>query len=161
MKQTKTQIFWEIFRFLLVGGTATLVDYITFWLFDGVLFPLLPWQGGGFETVFLVVSTALGFCVGLMVNWVLSVRFVFRQVKDEAAARSKKSFAVFSGIGLIGLFLTEIGVVVLVALLPEITLFGSVAFLNTEWKKWVAKALMTALVLVWNYIGRKLLIFKT
>ena len=41
IKQTKKELFWEIFRFLLVGGTATIVDYFVFWIFDGLLFPLL------------------------------------------------------------------------------------------------------------------------
>ena len=161
MKQTKKQLFWEIVRFLLVGGTATIVDYIVFWLFDGVLFPLLPMQGTIEQTIYLVLATALGFGVGLLVNWVLSVRVVFLAVQDEERARSKKSFAIFAGIGIIGLLLTEIGVVLLVAILPEITLFGSAAFLNTAWKKWLAKVVMTALVLAWNYVGRKLFIFRS
>ena len=42
VKQTKKQLFWEIFRFLLVGGTATVADYFVFWLFDGLLFSALP-----------------------------------------------------------------------------------------------------------------------
>ena len=33
MKQTKKEIFYEIIRFLIVGGIATLVDYIVTWLF--------------------------------------------------------------------------------------------------------------------------------
>ena len=45
-------------------------------------------------------------------------------------------------------------------LLPEITLFSSATFLGTEWKWWIMKVSMTCLVLVWNYIGRKLFVFK-
>ena len=30
IKQTKMELFWEIFRFLLVGGTATIFDYLVF-----------------------------------------------------------------------------------------------------------------------------------
>ena len=159
MQQTKRQLFWEAFRFLLVGLVATLVDYTVFWFFDGVLFSLLHAQGG-WETACLVLSTALGFCVGLLVNWTLSVRFVFRAVKNEQEVRSKKSFFLFAGIGIIGLIFTEVGVVALVAVLPEIKLFGSVSLLNTDWEKWLAKGVMTVLVLVWNYVGRKLLIFR-
>lgn len=161
MAQTKKELFWEIFRFLLVGGTATLVDYAVFWLFDGVLFPLFPFVGEGWETTRLVLATALGFGVGLIVNWILSVKFVFKAVKDEKDARSKKSFLLFSLIGLIGLLITEVGVVAFVAVFPEITLFGDTAFLNTAWEKWFAKAIMTALVLVWNYLGRKIFVFKS
>lgn len=154
--QTKKQLFWEIFRFLLVGGTATLVDYLVFWVFDGLLFPLFLRQ----QTVALVLATALGFCVGLLVNWILSVTFVFRHVKDEKEARSKKSFVMFAVIGVIGLIITELGILVLVAIFPDITLFGQTQLFGTLWKKWIAKIIMTGLVLIWNYLGRKIFIFK-
>ena len=158
-KQTRTQLFWEIFRFLLVGGGATVVDYLVFWVFDGLLFA--PLSSGGVGIFFLTISTALGFCAGLIVNWLLSVQFVFRAVKDKAEARSKKSFAVFTLIGVIGLVITELGVLLLVAILPEISLFGSAELMNTAWKKWIAKAVMTAIVLIWNYVGRKLFVFRS
>ena len=142
-----------------MGGTATVVDYFVFWLFDALLLPsVLPTD---WEMVALAVATAIGFCVGLLVNWVLSVRFVFRAVEDESAVRTKKSFALFSLIGVIGLAITEIGVVLLVGCLPEITLFGVSGLFGTAWAKWIAKGVMTCTVLVWNYLGRKLFIFKS
>ena len=161
VKQTKKQLFWEIFRFLLVGGTATIADYFVFWLFDGVLFPLLPLSGKGWEVIALILATAAGFGVGLVVNGILSVKFVFRAVRDIEEVVSKKSFFIFTVIGLIGLGLTEIGVVLLVFLFPEISLFGTTALLGTEWEKWLAKVIMTCIVLVFNYVGRKLLVFKS
>ena len=157
--QTKKQLFWEIFRFLLVGGTATLVDYFVFWIFDGLLFPLF--MPTAWHTFSLVLATALGFCVGLVVNWVLSVTFVFKHVKDEQEAKSKKSFALFTIIGVIGLLITELGIVLLVAVFPPITIFGTQALFGTAWEKWVAKVIMTCIVLVWNYLGRKIFIFKS
>lgn len=160
VKQTKKQLFWEIFRFLLVGGTATLVDYFVFWIFDGVLFPLIS-SADWWQTLALILSTALGFCAGLIVNWLLSVSFVFRQVKNKEEASSKKSFLLFTVIGVIGLLITEVGVLLLVALLPEFSLFGVTEILGTTWAKWTAKVVMTCIVLVWNYVGRKLLVFKS
>ncbi len=158
-KQTKKQLFWEIFRFLLVGGTATLVDYFVFWIFDGVLFPLLSTEKW-FQTLALVLSTAFGFCVGLFVNWILSVKFVFMQVTDREKSASKKGFATFTAIGVIGLLLTEVGVLALVAIFPQFSLFGSAELFGTTWAKWLAKVIMTCIVLVWNYVGRKLFVFK-
>ena len=160
VKQTKKELFWEIFRFLLVGGTATLVDYFVFWIFDGVLFPLIA-SAEWWTTLSLILSTALGFCAGLVVNWLLSISFVFRQVKDKEEASSKKSFLLFTIIGVIGLLITEVGVLLLVALLPEFPLFGVTEILGTTWAKWTAKVVMTCIVLVWNYVGRKLLVFKS
>ena len=160
VKQTKKELFWEIFRFLLVGGTATLVDYFVFWIFDGVLFPLLSSEGW-WTTVSLILSTALGFCAGLIVNWLLSISFVFRQVKDKEEATSKKSFILFTIIGVIGLLITEVGILLLVAMLPKISLFGVTEILGTSWAKWLAKVIMTCIVLVWNYVGRKIFVFKS
>ena len=60
-KQTKRQLIAEIIRFLLVGGCATAVDYIVFWLFDGIVFPwIAPHANGGLQTLFLTLSTGLG-----------------------------------------------------------------------------------------------------
>ena len=160
LKQTKKELFWDIFRFLLVGGTATIVDYFVFWLFDGVLFPLVS-DAAWWTTVSLILSTALGFCVGLVVNWLLSISFVFRQVKNKEEATSNKAFMIFTIIGVIGLVITEIGILVLVAILPEFSLLGSTALLGTSWAKWLAKVIMTCIVLVWNYVGRKLFVFKS
>ena len=160
IKQTKKELFWEIFRFLLVGGTATVVDYFVFWIFDGLLFPLLA-SSGWWQTLSLILATALGFCAGLTVNWILSVKFVFLQVKNKEEVRTKKSFTIFTIIGIIGLLITEVGVVALVALFPEFSLFGVTALFGTAWAKWLAKMIMTCIVLVWNYAGRKIFVFKS
>ena len=160
VKQTKKQLFWEIFRFLLVGGIATVADYLVFYLFRQWLLPASLIGARAWDITSLVIATAFGFVAGLLVNWVLSVKFVYRQVRDEEKSRSKKSFVIFTVIGLIGLALTELGVVLLVALLPQITLFGVTEFL-LPWSEWIAKVTMTCIVLVFNYVGRKLLIFKS
>ncbi len=158
--QTKKQLFFEIFRFLIVGGVATIVDYAVFWLLDGVLFPQFIPDSYAWNIICLTLATALGFCAGLIVNWILSIKFVFQQVSNEEQAKSKKSFVIFTVIGIIGLIITEIGVLGLVATLPDITIFNRDNLFGTEWKKWVAKIIMTVIVLIWNYVGRKLIIFK-
>lgn len=156
VKQTKKELFWEIFRFLLVGGTATVFDYAVAYLFYQWILPASV-VGNVWS---LIISTAFGFGVGLTVNWILSVHFVFRQVKDKKQSSSKKSFLIFTIIGLIGLGITEIGMFA-VNVLPTITLFSSPTFLGAEWKWWIMKCVMTCIVLVWNYIGRKIFVFKS
>lgn len=160
VKQTRKQLFWEIFRFLLVGGIATVADYLVFYLFRQWFLPSDFIEGQAWDITSLVIATAFGFIAGLLVNWVLSVKFVYRQVRDEAQSRSKKSFVIFTVIGLIGLALTELGVLLLVSLLPEITMFGMTEFL-LPWDEWIAKVVMTCIVLVFNYVGRKLFVFKS
>ena len=160
-KQTKMELFWEIFRFLLVGGTATVCDYILFWLLDGVLLPTLPFSGAAWSLLALWMATASGFVVGMIVNWILSIKFVFRAVRNKEEAKSAKSFWIFVIISVIGLALTLVGVWLISKFLPEFTLFGSADFFGTTWSKWAAKIIMTCIVLVWNYLGRKIFIFKS
>ena len=157
--QTKKELFWEIFRFLLVGGTATVVDYAVFYLFRQWLLPATLLESGAWNMISLVIATALGFCTGLVVNWILSVTFVFRAVKNKEEAHSKKGFAIFSLIGVIGLGITELGMLLLVHIFPTITLFGVTEFL-LPWEEWLAKVIMTCIVLVFNYVGRKIFVFK-
>lgn len=156
MKQTKKQLLFEILRFLLVGGLATLIDYLVANLFYAWLLP--PSLIG--QVLSLALSTALGFGVGLVLNWALSVLFVFRAVKDEKKARSGKSFGIFTLIGLVGLGISVLGMQ-FVPILPNFSLFGTELFLGAEWKWWLMKAVMTCTVLVWNYIGRKIFIFRS
>ena len=156
MKQTKKEIFWEIFRFLLGGGLATVIDYLVATLFYSLLLP--PELIG--ETWALIISTAVGFCVGLIINWFLSLLFVFKAIRDKKQASSKKSFAVYLLICVIGLAISILGMQ-LVKILPAFPLFGVTEFLGSPWKWWLMKAVMTCLVLIWNYIGRKLFVFKS
>ena len=161
IKQTKKQLFMEILRFLVVGGTATVADYFVFWLFDGLLFPLIPLNGTAWEIVALVIATALGFVTGMLANWVLSVKFVFKAVRDKKQATSKKSFMIYIVICLIGFGLTQLGVILLSKAIPEFSIFGFTGILGTSWSEWIAKGITTCVVLVWNYLGRKIFIFKS
>ena len=156
VKQTKKQLLWEIFRFLVVGGTATIVDYAVSYLFYTWL--LTPSLVG--EIWALIISTALGFCAGLVVNWFLSILFVFKNVRDKKESRSGKSFLKFALIGVIGLGISLLGMQ-LVRVIPSFSLFGVNTFLHEEWKWWMMKVVMTLIVLVWNYVGRKLFVFKS
>lgn len=159
-KQTKKDLLLEILRFLIVGGIATLVDYAVFWIFDGLLFPLFIPDTRVWTITALTISTALGFCAGLIINWILSIKFVYKAVTNPEKAQSKKSFITFTIIGIIGLIITEVGILGLVALFKPIKIFGVYEIVGTSWEKWIAKVIMTCIVLMWNYIGRKILIFN-
>ena len=157
IKQTKKELFWEIFRFLLVGGTATVFDYLVHALVENVLHSLTGWT-----TAALWIATASGFLVGMLFNWMLSVIFVFRAVRNKKEATSKKSFLLFVIISVIGLVMTLVGVWLLKTYaIPEFDLFKTAKFLGVTWNEWLAKAIMTGIVLVWNYIGRKIFVFKS
>ena len=155
MQQTKKQLFYEIFRYLLVGGVATIFDYGAWYVFFTWV---LPASLIG-QTLAVIISTAMGFLVGLLVNWALSLTFVFKQVQNQEEAKSAKSFIIFAIVGLIGLVITEVGMLI-ANVLPTFSFLGFEQFLGHEWKWWFTKVAMTCIVLVWNYLGRKILIFK-
>jgi putative flippase GtrA len=129
----------EFIRYLLVGGSAFLVDFCILVLFNRVLLPeSLPYR--------LYIATAIGFIAGLVFNYIFSILFVFRSAKNGNKGRSSAAFLIFSVIGVIGLGLTEFGMYLGV----------NVLYLNYM----LAKIVVTCIVLLWNYLGRKILIFK-
>ncbi len=138
LKEHKDLIL-EFFRYCVVGGIAFLVDFGILHLFYSVII-------GEEQRHSLFVSTALGFVGGLIVNYILSLVFVFLKSKSEKKGRNLKAFIVFFVIGIVGLALTELGMH-----------FG-VKVIHINYM--LVKIAVTGVVLTWNYIMRKILIFK-
>ncbi len=142
----------EILRFLLVGGLATIIDYIIYEISFYFLFASLN------ENLNLVLSTTCGFIVGLIFNYIFSIIFVFEGAKEDKKTQTMKSFIIFTIIGVIGLLikiLIQYGGNALVSII-----FTN----NSNFWSWFFNTLVygiaTLIVLVWNYIGRKIFIFK-
>ena len=141
----------EIIRFCIVGGLATVVDFfvmgIVLYLFAPELYPnfLNVFIGGKGDSTLTanMVGTGAGFLVGLGVNYLLSVTFVFHEKGNSKTALGFIEFALLSAVGL---GLHELGMYVM----------NDLFSIN----EWVVKIVMTLIVLVYNYISRKLLIFK-
>jgi putative flippase GtrA len=133
-------LFFEILRFGIVGGVSFLVDWSVLMLVLKLIF------GGAESVTSITVSTAAGFVVGVTVNYILSIAFVFRNAK-EGAGRDAKSAILFLVIAVIGLVLTQL-----------IMNFGVLAL---GYNETLVKIAATLIVMVWNYISRKTLIFKS
>lgn len=129
----------EFLRYVVVGGISFLADFGTLTLFEEVFL-----TGGEKWQIF--VSTAAGFIVGLAVNYILSLVFVFRAEDNKNSGKSVGAFLIFALVGIIGLGITE-GLMHL-----------GVNMLHFHYM--LTKIVAAGIVLVWNYLGRKILIFK-
>lgn len=129
----------EFIRYGIVGGISFLVDFSVLYLFREIVLA----NTGKWGVYF---AAAIGFTAGLIVNYFLSLMFVFLSAKNYKKGKDIKSFMIFSIIGIIGLGLTELGIYVGTDLMH-------INYL-------IAKIIITAIILLWNYGGRKLLIFR-
>lgn len=159
MNKEKTRILlFEFLRYGVVGGIAFLADFGSLYLAKEFLLKNVNYG--------LYYATAIGFIIGLIVNYVLSLKFVFTQAKDQGKGRDFKSFAIFAIIGLIGLGLTELGMHVgCITLKSELdtclTSIGGIISLDlVKYGYLLVKCIVTAIVLIWNYAGRKIIIFR-
>lgn len=128
----------QFFRYCFVGGVATLVEFGVLVLMQQAVF------GNPKEFIFLFISQGVSFVMGLLANFILSKLFVFQEKSDKTNAAGE--FAAYGVIGLTGLgikwllqwvFNTCLGIHYVL-----VWLFA------------------TAVVLIWNYGARKLLLYR-
>lgn len=90
----------EFIRYALVGGISFLADFGTLTLFEELIFgQTTDWK--------IFISTAVGFIVGLVVNYILSLIFVFRAQDNKNSGRSVGDYLIFALVSIIGLGITE------------------------------------------------------
>lgn len=130
----------EFIRYLFVGGSAFILDTGVFILTQRFVF----YNDG---EIGILIAAALGFMVGLIYNYILSIYFVFKKACDRVKGKQGRSFFFFAIIGIVGLGLTEVGMHL------GIKLFDLQYYL-------FIKIFVSAVVLLWNYTARKVFIFK-
>lgn len=78
----------QIFKFVIVGGIATLIDFILLFVFKEVVH------------LQVIISNTLSFCISLIYNYIASVRWVFDVNRDKDPKKNFLIFLIFSIIGL-------------------------------------------------------------
>ena len=126
LKQTTIQFF----LYLVVGALATVVEWITFYLFD-VIF--------GIHYTF---STALAFAVSTFSNWGFGKLILFRQKSQNVAGEIFKIYLI-----------SVIGLLMNIAIM-------FVAIEKIGISDMVSKIIATCIVFVWNFLIRKFWIYK-
>lgn len=95
MKDNPKEMVIEFLRYVIMGGVAFLADFGALVASQELL--LKAFLRG------VYAATAIGFAVGLAVNYTLSLQFVFTRPKDRGKGRSVGAFLVFGLVGLLGL----------------------------------------------------------
>lgn len=134
----KYWLLQEFCRYVLVGGTAFVIDVTLLYLFKNYVFYNLFEMG-------IYISTALGFIGGLVYNYTLSLIYVFKSAKEQNKGKTIGAFLAFTLIGVVGLLLTELG------------MYFGIHLLTMNYM--VVKIFVSATVLIWNYGIRKIFIF--
>ena len=124
--------FLQFFRYIFVGGIATIIDW-------GVLFLLTD-----IAHLYHLISAIISFFAGLFTNFLLSKLLVFKA--SEARVNTTLEFVGYAIIGAIGLGMTEL------------IIFLFTDCLNLHYM--LSKVIATIVVLAWNYIARKKLLYK-
>lgn len=121
----------QFIRYCFVGGVAFIVDWLVMILLAETLLHYL-------------IATAFGFVAGLVTNYTLSKKMVFK--KDSNKCGKVGEFTVYAIIGVMGLGLTEL-------LMYLFTDKLAVHYI-------ISKIIVAAIVLVWNFFARKLILYK-
>ncbi len=133
----------EFFRSLVVGGIAFIVD-------AGLLIILKEFAG---MTAFW--ASIVSFIFGLVVNYVLSVFWVFRQ---SNVSNPLVRFAIFTACALVGMALNSFIIWLFDVPFARHLIFGTL--INPKRYYIIGKIVATVVVFIWNFLSRKLLLFR-
>ena len=137
-------LVWEFLRYTVVGLVAGVLDMAVNYIFLFYVF-----GGTKDDTLFVALSVAAGFIVGLTSNYILSNVFVFRSAEQREKGVGVKAFLIFAAVGLSGFLLTEILTLVGAQLIGE----GGFWYL-------VLTVFVKGIVQFWNYAGRKIFVYR-
>ena len=134
--------FLQFFRYLFVGGIATVVDlFLSFgteWLVSTTTSIT--------EQLVYIIATTVGFAGGLTTNFLLSRAFVFGTKEARAKTKGGEFFGHFL-VGAIGLGMSYL-----------IVWVGTSFILKGNYP--VFRITATVVVFIWNYLARKFFVYK-
>ncbi len=143
----------QLIKFGFVGAVCFVIDYLIGLLLLNILMASLSAEY--FETA-SVLASVVGFVISVTVNYLLSFKFVFERKKD---LDKRAEFLIFVLLSLVGLFINSL--IIWIAVGP---IYGSSSFLQAHagynMVYTAAKIAATAIVMVYNFVTRKLFLEK-
>lgn len=146
----KSKLMAQILKFAVVGGLSFVIDFVITMVVSAIA------RAAGMDVASsATLGGVFGFCISLIFNYFMSMKFVFER-KDDMDR--KKEFMIFAVLSAIGLLLNELilyfGVGICNAVIPAIV--DDYPSIITAGVKMVA----TGIVMVYNFISRKLTLEK-
>ena len=129
-KEPTDDIYLQLFRYVFVGGTAFVVDFGFLYFFSDIC------------GIYYLISAVLSFIISVLVNYIMSTKWVFNQ--DNIDNRLVE-FNLFILISTIGLVFTEI-------LLYFFTDIIGLYYL-------ISKIISAIIVLFWNFLARRVMFY--
>ena len=143
----------EILRFIIVGVICTAVDFLVSALVQYELYPhgevFILWVFKFTSNIF--IASLAGFIFGVITNYILSIVLVFKNVENTKTSRSLKGFVLFVLLSTGG-FLINYGIKELGNLI--------IPMANNFFWFVIVFGFATFIVLVYNYVTRKVFLFK-
>lgn len=125
-----SKLIRQILKFGVVGGIAFIIDYGIFTLLSQVF------------NIHYLISSIISFSVSVIFNYIMSIKWVF----DVNKKQTTKDFIVFIILSVIGLGLNSL------------IMYISVDLINIH--ELISKIIATFIVMIYNFITRKIFVEK-
>lgn len=134
----------QILKFGVVGIIAFFIDFGIFKLLSSVF------------GVYYLVANFFGFTISLIFNYVASMTFVFERKEN---ADRKAEFVIFTILSVIGLLLSELIIYLCIEVIYE-NMPLLMSYISRQWAETFGKVVATGIVMVYNFITRKIFLEK-
>ena len=145
----------QMLKFGIVGFVCFSIDYIIGLITLNIVLAIGVFGADSFS-MGSQIGSALGFTVSVIVNYILSFKFVFERKEDM---NRKAEFIIFVILSIIGLGLNQ-----LIIWICTVPIYNNVAWiqrlLGYNLAYTAAKVIATAIVMVYNFITRKIFLEK-
>ena len=142
------KLIQQILKFGVVGGISFLIDYIVALMTMKLLTFIF---GAEFFEVGSVIASVIGFTVSVVLNYILSFKYVFARKEDMDR---KAQFVIFVILSLIGAGINSL--IMWVCTGPVYSSSEQIQSLGQTLVFTGAKVLATGIVMVYNFITRKI-----